>query len=330
MQFNYTSKVLTNRLNAQNALSNRSISKLSSGKQINTSADNAAGMSISQKMKSMIRGLAMADRNIQDGLNLVNVADQALGTIADPLLIRLKQLSVQVSNDTLNNEDRMMIQDEIDSILKDIDTIANSTEFNGIYLLNGAKPGDTEYGQTNIEEFNYKDVLKSPDVSSNGKLDLRTDKGYPTTSADDNQILVFGSGGTSYPSVQIGDKNYFLNGGSSSSAVKIDSCRVENDSYITQYTIEDGEGINVTVSQIVTIDKDKYDIKYEMKNNTGLNLPIGFRFNLDTDIEGDDSAKFIVEGAELTQEAKYEGGSIPGEFTVYNKTGTSNKIQAFG
>ena len=110
--------------------------KLSSGYKINRSADDAAGLSISEKMRHQIRGLNQAVSNAQDGISLIQVADGALSTIHS-MLHRTTELCVQAANDTNSTEDRESIQQEIDEILKEIDTISDKTKFNNRYLLKG-------------------------------------------------------------------------------------------------------------------------------------------------------------------------------------------------
>src|SRR5690606_18361505 len=111
-----------------------SMEKLSSGKRINRASDDAAGLSISQKLKAQIRGLNKAASNIQDGISLTQVADGAMGEITS-LLQRGRELSVQASSDTLSKKDKTAIQQEIKQIKLEIDHISEQTEFNGIKLL---------------------------------------------------------------------------------------------------------------------------------------------------------------------------------------------------
>lgn len=110
--------------------------KLSSGYKINGAADDAAGISISEKMRGQINGLAMAEKNIQNGLSLVQVADSGLAQINNPNLIRMRELAVQAANDTLTDADRALIQQEVQQLKQGINDIANNTEFNTIKLLN--------------------------------------------------------------------------------------------------------------------------------------------------------------------------------------------------
>lgn len=114
----------------------RSMEKLSSGYRINRAADDAAGLSISEKMRWQIRGLNKGSDNVQDGISLCQVADGALAEV-DDMLHRITELSVQAANDTNTDEDRQAIQKEISEILSEIDRIGSDTEFNKRFVFKG-------------------------------------------------------------------------------------------------------------------------------------------------------------------------------------------------
>ncbi|MDP9751425.1 flagellin [Thermoanaerobacter pentosaceus] len=126
-----------NNIKNNSKITSKSIEKLSSGLRINKAVDDAAGLSISEKMRAQIRGLRQAERNIQDGISLIQTADVGLSRILEPPLQRIKELAIQAMNDTLTDEDRQKIQLEIEQMKTAIDNIANNTEFNGIKLING-------------------------------------------------------------------------------------------------------------------------------------------------------------------------------------------------
>ncbi|MGI6446232.1 MAG: flagellin [Candidatus Ozemobacteraceae bacterium] len=122
-----------------NNTSNRleaSIEKLSSGLRITKAADDAAGLAISEKMRRQIRGLDRAVLNAQDGVSLIQTAEGAL-TETQGIIQRMRELALQSANDTLTSNDRLEIQEEIDDLRTQVDSIANSTEFNTKKLLNG-------------------------------------------------------------------------------------------------------------------------------------------------------------------------------------------------
>lgn len=114
----------------------KSMEKLSSGLRINRAADDAAGLAISEKLRGQVKGLNQAVRNAQDGISLIQTAEGALNE-THSILQRMRELAVQAANDTLTTEDRAAIQKEIDSLLAEVNRIANTTEFNTKKLLNG-------------------------------------------------------------------------------------------------------------------------------------------------------------------------------------------------
>jgi flagellin len=115
-------------------------SRLSSGFRINSAADDAAGLGISETMRAQIRGLDQASRNSQDGISLIQTAEGALSTVNE-MVTRIRELVVQSGNDTNTAEDRGRIQDEIEQLIQEIDSVSDRTEFNTQKLLNGGAPG---------------------------------------------------------------------------------------------------------------------------------------------------------------------------------------------
>ncbi|RPJ76380.1 MAG: flagellin FliC [Alphaproteobacteria bacterium] len=129
-------------LNAQRNLGttrismNKSLEKLSSGQRINRAGDDAAGLAISENLKAQIKGLGQAERNAEDGVSLVQIAEGALGEVSN-ILIRLRELSVQAASDTIGTTERKFLNVEFEQLTSEVDRIANSTEFNRVPLLNG-------------------------------------------------------------------------------------------------------------------------------------------------------------------------------------------------
>ncbi|MEC9491011.1 MAG: flagellin, partial [Halanaerobiales bacterium] len=129
-------------LNSYNQLQNtnnslqKSLQRLSSGKRINSAADDAAGLAISEKMKAQMNGLAQAQRNAQDGISMIQTAEGALKE-THSMLQRMRELSVQASNDTNTVEDRVQIQKELHQLSSQIEDISDDTQFNTKALLNG-------------------------------------------------------------------------------------------------------------------------------------------------------------------------------------------------
>jgi flagellin len=123
-------------LNVTTSAQSKSTEKLSSGYKINRAADDAAGLSISEKMRKQIRGLDQASTNAQDGISAVQTAEGAL-TEVHSMLQRMNELATQAANGTNSESDRQSIQDEIDQLTTEIDRVAETTKFNETYLLKG-------------------------------------------------------------------------------------------------------------------------------------------------------------------------------------------------
>ncbi len=116
----------------------KSIQKLSSGMRINSAADDAAGLAISEKMRRQIRGLSRAILNAQDGISMIQTAEGALGE-SHSILQRMRELAIQSSNDTLTSNDRLEIQKEVSQLKDDLNRISRNTEFNTKKLLDGSQ-----------------------------------------------------------------------------------------------------------------------------------------------------------------------------------------------
>ncbi len=106
------------------------------GQRINRAGDDAAGLAISENFKAQIRGLGQAERNAEDGISLVQIAEGGLSEISN-ILIRLRELSVQAASDTIGGTERKFLNVEFEQLTSEVDRIANSTEFNRVPLLNG-------------------------------------------------------------------------------------------------------------------------------------------------------------------------------------------------
>ena len=122
-------------MSVNNTNTSKSMEKLSSGLRINRAADDAAGLSISEKMRSQIRGLTQATRNAQDGISYIQTAEGALTEVSD-MLTRMKELSVQVANGTYSNDDKANIGLEMNALGNAMNEIYTNTKFNGIEVFN--------------------------------------------------------------------------------------------------------------------------------------------------------------------------------------------------
>ena len=123
---------------AQSAL-DKSLERLSSGLRINTARDDAAGLAISERMTAQVRGLTVATRNANDGVSMAQTAEGALAEMGD-ILQRIRELAVQSANATNSAGDRKSLNDEVNQLVAELNRFANTTEFNGMKLLNGDDP----------------------------------------------------------------------------------------------------------------------------------------------------------------------------------------------
>ena len=136
VQHNMTAMNANRMLGLTASSQSKSTEKLSSGYRINRAADDAAGLSISEKMRKQIRGLDQASTNADDGVSAVQTAEGALNEVQD-MLQRMNELAVQAANGTNSENDRAYIQSEIDQLVTEIDRVAETTKFNETYLLKG-------------------------------------------------------------------------------------------------------------------------------------------------------------------------------------------------
>ncbi|HLE00914.1 MAG: flagellin [Bdellovibrionales bacterium RIFOXYC1_FULL_54_43] len=134
---NVPSLVAQRNLRSTRSSLDRTLERLSSGSRINHAGDDAAGLAISESLRSQLRGLGQAERNAQDGVSLVQVAESAMGEVSN-ILIRMRELGVQAASDTVGPQERKFLDVEFQQLLAEVDRIANSTEYNRIPLLNGS------------------------------------------------------------------------------------------------------------------------------------------------------------------------------------------------
>ena len=170
VQHNLNAINANNKMNINVSGTKKATEKLSSGYQINRAGDNAAGLAISEKMRSQIRGLSQATKNANDGISLIQTAEGGLNE-THSILQRMRELAVQSANGTYQDDtDREAIQLEVDALKSEIDRIASSTEYNGMKLLDGSlggSQGTTEYGAKYGSVSIADTDLKGATVTSN-------------------------------------------------------------------------------------------------------------------------------------------------------------------
>ncbi|MBM7557468.1 flagellin N-terminal helical domain-containing protein [Halanaerobacter jeridensis] len=185
-----------NQLKQTNEAMNDSLEKLSSGQRINQAADDAAGLAISEKMKSQVKGLAQAQRNAQDGISMIQTAEGALKE-THSILQRMRELSVQAANDSNTNSDREEIQKEIGQLTQEINRIANTTEFNTKNLLDGSQ--EDKSIQRDVTDGVSAAVTFNGQVEFNATYTVKYDSAASATTVLNNngEIVAQGEGGVS-------------------------------------------------------------------------------------------------------------------------------------
>ena len=178
VQHNLTAMNSNRMLGLTTASQAKSTEKLSSGYKINRAADDAAGLSISEKMRKQIRGLTQASLNAQDGISAVQTAEGALTEVHD-MLQRMNELAVKASNGTMSKDDREYVQNEVDQLVTEIDRVAETTKFNETYLLKGddTKPAVTENVFKKFDVSTLNSVISDTSkISESNDFDSMTGK----------------------------------------------------------------------------------------------------------------------------------------------------------
>lgn len=157
---NLNAMIATNQMSKNTALAGSSMEKLSTGLRITKAGDDAAGLAVSEKMRAQIRGMEQAERNVQDGISMVQTAEGALeeaGNIAQ----RMRELGVQAGNDTLSDDDRTKVKEELTQLQDEMKKISEETKFNGKKLLNTAGTFTIQAGANSETR-----TVKTADLSS--------------------------------------------------------------------------------------------------------------------------------------------------------------------
>ncbi len=183
--------------------------KLSTGYNINRAADNAAGLAISEKMRSQIRGLTQASANANDAISLIQTAEGGLQETED-IMQRMRELAVQSANGTYTDEDRQQIQYEVDALKSEVDRIAQSTEFNEMKLLDGSLAGaggnNGEYGpKYGVVEDTLADLKGAAITSNMAGVKITT---TANASGDGGENAIWAAGGTELKLNLVSGKTY--------------------------------------------------------------------------------------------------------------------------
>ena len=177
VQHNMSAMNANRMLSGVSSAQSKSTEKLSSGYRINRAADDAAGLSISEKMRGQIRGLNQASTNAQDGISLIQTAEGALNE-SHSILQRMRELSVQAANGTETDDDREAVQNEIEQLQSELTRISDTTEFNTMKLLDGSQSGSkVQVSVSKSAESKLKTVDATAQVNKMGAAVAENDGG---------------------------------------------------------------------------------------------------------------------------------------------------------
>lgn len=325
-------------LNIVNNKKVKSTEKLSSGYRINRASDDAAGLSISEKMRRQIHGLDKGINNTQDGVSMCQVGDGALAEVS-AMLQRVTQLSVQAANGTLETSERQDIQREISQILNEIDRIGSTTDFNTIKLFDGndtilTNADGSPFIEGNIPfgDFSLADVslgVTPFDGNANNTPRLNAIVDNPDSAAYmKNYNLIFGNGSTSYASIRATNSQ-------GESVIDLSSFRstgvnqLSDTSWENTLTYSDANGFDIQLIQKISTrdtsatQKD-YTIEYEFQNMSSDNVTLDVMFHADTAYNNNDRCEgyFIGQNRidQTTVYAKDTSTTVP---TAQNGTNTN-------
>ncbi len=200
VQHNLTAMNSNRMLGVTTGTQAKSTEKLSSGYKINRAADDAAGLSISEKMRKQIRGLTQASSNAQDGISAVQTAEGALNEVQD-MLQRMNELAVKAANGTNSEDDRNYIQDEVNQLIKEIDRVSTTTKFNETYLLKG----DDANKATIANPAVTVDETKAGDDANKAIYTITMGVTAPTTDGAKSDVTMSLAGKTYSVTVEAGD-----------------------------------------------------------------------------------------------------------------------------
>jgi len=304
--------------------------KLSSGFRINRAADDAAGLSISEKMRRQIRGLTQGVQNTQEGISLCQVADGALAEVND-MLHRITELSVKAATGTQTNQDRQYIQQEITQILEEIDRIGKETKFNDQHIFRGAQ--DIVYNPdgsvSTMQDIEFGDLIlvdvgagKTPLVNGQN-MDMHHFQAIvadPTLALDGHAFnMIYGSGSTSNTSFRVTDTQ------GNQTIVKIDDQSVVVSDFQADtangvwsrkatYTGPNGEQLVMTQNVRLATPSDtekNYVITYEFDKSADIEK-VEFAFHTDTAYNNNDVCEgYFIGGQRVDKTCMYTQAGSP-------------------
>lgn len=319
----------------------KSLERLSSGYRINHAADDAAGLAISEKMRSQIRGLNQGVQNTQNGISLLQVADGALAEVQE-MLHRLKELSVKSANGTNTADDRFIIDEEVTEILEEINRIGATTEFNTMPLFQGQDirlTNDAESSQAvgNIPFSDFVlfdvDLGKTPLIEGTNADTLYLQAIVNNPSSPHYGVpfpLLYGNGSTSNSSIRItdlsGNQKVLLLEQLSSTRFSVEG----NDTWSREFQYDAGTSIDVIITQTVRVEETSsseknYVISYNFTHSSNIDK-LEFMFHADTAYNNNDQCEgYYINGDRENHYCVYsrpDSNLTSGETSSYIHSGT--------
>ncbi|MGM0370200.1 MAG: flagellin [Bacillota bacterium] len=321
---NYMSLKATNQLKKNNKIVKNKMEKLSSGNRINKAADDAAGMAISQKMRSQLNGLQQSQKNIQDSVSLYQTAEGGMSEIQG-IIHRMRELTIQGANDTLNKNDKENIQAELDQLKKEIETIAQETEFNGMPVIDGTFSQKSE----DVEGYTDKNSNVPDDGSTITKTvevgDFNVDFNFTKISESKVKVEVM------HQEKLLGTKTITkeplkweknLGGNLLDSAQDI--TKTSDGGYMLVGRSESTDGD--LSSEKSTNDSDLWAVKLDSSRNIEWQQTIGANgFDEGATVEETSSGDFVISGTETSADGDKDISAIK-----LNQNGTVNWDKSFG
>ena len=273
--------IINHNMNAMNAHRNmnsstiaqgKAMEKLSSGLRINRAADDAAGLAISEKMRSQIRGLNQASRNAQDGISMIQTAEGALSE-TQAIGQRMRELAVQSANGTYTDEDRALINQEFLQLKSEIDRIATDTEFNGNKVLNGSLSGkEITAGNgaevENADSLPLADIFGSVDPLEVAKLGEGTFEIKITKNNDDVTVELIDK-------ANFNDKEYVMDSFIIEDAEDSETFKLAGVEFeLSQLETEVSDGQSATISFVNTAEKKEDGVTLQVGANKNQSIGV--------------------------------------------------------
>lgn len=301
-----------------------STEKLSSGYRINRAADDAAGLSISEKMRKQVRGLTQASSNAEDGISSVQTAEGALQEVTD-MLQRMNELVVQAANGTNSTTDRQYIQNEIDQLVTEVDRVAETTKFNETYLLKGDPSAKAKKTYTQNYTVTYTDY-QGPNKDVKVQVNYVGSDAYIFTSAFINNAA---NGGSALAHSITTGANITEYASSVKKQTTQQDVKINTTSY-TAFKMNTVKGLNVTSSTIDGITSTKDTFILDKTNNQVIKINAGedlskYLENVTTDAKGETvTFKEMADGFALLEKqdsAELKSKALMSEKKLYDSLG---------